>query len=162
MGTGPSADTSLYSRLHALSDHSIVIGLGGSTQRSHPRSFISCYMMNEMTPSVFPGKNGRRKKKESTLCLDMSHFRALDFKMNTQLRCAVSTLPLRFRCRPTFINVYSHLWMSTTLICRNSWRWLVPRQRIVHNRWCSRDAEFALTNAMTRLQNSMLQSWNAV
>jgi hypothetical protein len=60
--------------LYALSDHSIVIGLG-ATHKSHSCSFISCYLMNEMTPSVFLRKNGRRKKRETTLCPDVSHIR---------------------------------------------------------------------------------------
>jgi hypothetical protein len=70
--------------LYAISAHSIVIGVDQSTHKSHSCSFISRSLMNEMTPSVFLRKNGRRKQREATLCPDVSHIRALDFKMNTK------------------------------------------------------------------------------
>jgi hypothetical protein len=41
--------------------------------------------MNEMTPSVFLRENGRGKQRETALSGDVSHFRGLDFKMNTEL-----------------------------------------------------------------------------
>jgi hypothetical protein len=45
--------------------------------------------MNEMTPSVFLKENGRGKQKETALCADVSHFRALDFEMDPHLHFIV-------------------------------------------------------------------------
>jgi hypothetical protein len=54
-------------------------------------------LMNEMTPSVFLRKTGRGKQKETALCPDVSHFRGLDFKMDTDPHFIV------YRRRPTAI-----------------------------------------------------------